>query len=732
LGLASWRGYLLCTNKTNPAGFTSPVKDNGTTLTRWLPVAPAAAPVTSKQAEKSTSISSFDNSETWNGSAGTTLAFDASDKQSGTHSLKVSFTDPAVYTVTRTTSVSLNSVGGQTGTDDDKHRIWIKCTDFKQMGAISVLVDVSAAGDFSTQYYRAEIPRKKFKAAKGSWVLFELRRAASVMDVLVVDPNQIDILRNIVNVDLQGRVAQEWGDLPVSVRNLISQEALTFTRFGSDDTRDWSTVTAIRLEIDAWGATDVRFDQWDVFGSVIGAVEGKHIGYYYTYVTADSIESNPSPISTPLLKANRLSMGVALIASADPQVTGIHVYRTGGTLGAIYRVTATPEANTNHTYVDVSTDDTLTALGLFLEADHDDPPAAAGIIAPYFGRAVTWNTTANPNRFFWSEINQLHFPGSAGVTGNWNDIGAKSEALLAATVHQGYMNFYKANEIWRLIGDPGDTSGLVEKTRSKRGAVGPRAVCTGEGGDYFADTEGIYFFNGETPTLISQKIDPIFKGQTVALGNAVTIAAISTTARGAMAMEYVNGRLYVSYPATGSSTNNAGLVYHVESQRWYRDSRGFSGFFNESNVLLGGQPGGTVMQLETTNADAGGAIAIAYQSKYYDCGGADVQKTFEDFVIECDAGATTLTIQAVLDNGGSTVALGTVTGSGRQKFTKQFATGLGQKATNISIRITGSGTNEVVIYGMWIHYYVEARSAKSFDTDEDGLGVPGVKVVRQI
>jgi hypothetical protein len=735
LGLVSFKGYEFIFNKSRQR------KDNGVAVatTQIMPVAPATAPTVGLATEISKTAANFNNTETWTASGGLTLAFDSVIKQEGTHSLKATFAAPGVYTATYTPvgGLNLNSYsGGQTGSNDDKFRIWVKVGDFKQVRAIRLLLDVSTGANFDTDYYIVELQRKRWKRAQGGWVQLEIRRQASVMDILVVDPNQTDLLRDIVSQNLTDRNSLEFSDLSTAAQTLIQQNAQSFERIGSTTGRDWSTVTAVRLEIEAQGATDCYFDALEVFGSAMGTIEGRDVQYYYTYVTADEIESNPSPVSTALKFNRRAASLSGLAISADPQVTGKYIYRTGGTLGAVYRVNSTPVANGTTSYTDQATDEDLTTRGIILRTNHDAPPAAAGCIGPFFGRLIAYHSTANPNRFWWSKQDYpWAWPGAANNTiGNWADAGQTTEPIHAATMQNRIILFYKSASIWRLIGDPDATDGVVEKTRSSIGCVGPRAVCQADDGDYFVGTEGVYYFNGDAARKISQKIDPIFKGQTVTLATGITVLPISAANKANSAVAYVNGRLYMSYTQSGSSSNDATLIYDIESQRWYQHSVGYTALANEEGVLIGGTSAGAVNQLEAPSVftDAGSAFTVTYQSKYFDLALADAQKTFEDFVIDIDCGSATLTVTAHLDNGTGSISLGTISGSGRQKFSRQFSTGSGTKATNISIRITGSTSTEIAIYGMWLHYYTEARSARSFDTDEMDYGVKGVKLIRQL
>lgn len=730
LGLASFKKYLWVMNKSKQG------KDTGSAFRNWLPAAPSAAPTVAVGAEKQTNVETFETAASWTPSTGLTLANDAVDVKQGTNSLKCDFTDPGVYTFQKTgLALNLNSVGGSTGSDDDKHRIWIKVTDAKAVQAITLIVDVSAGATFDTDYYRVEIPKRKWKRLKGNWVQLEIRRANTINDVLVVTPAIADILRDVVNPRLLERESVSFGDLPTSAQALITQNALFFERFGATAGRDWATVTGLRIEIEAVESTTVRFDFWEVFGSVVGTIEGREVQYRYTYTTTDGHESNPSAASTAT-QFNRRSASVTVVASADAQVSGINIFRTGGTLGEYYLVNSTPEANTNHTFTDDKTDDDLTALGTILETDHNDPPAAAGLLGPYFGRLIAYNSTANAARFWWTEINKpWFFPGSAAAAGNWADIGDTGAEIVTTTQHDRFIYFYKGDSIWRLVGDPGEQDGIVEQTRSRIGAIGAQGACVGPDGDYFHGPEGIYRFNGEIPIKISEKIDPIFKGQTTTLATGITIAPITSTAadKATAVIEHFNNRIYFSYPESGQATPNITLVYNIENGVWGQDSRSFRSLYNEAGTFLGGTQGGSVVQLETTATDSGSAIAVTYMSGYVDARMPGTEKTWEDVVIEADPNGATLAVVAWLNNGASSVSLGNLTGTGLQTFTLQFDTeGKGQQAFNVSIRITGNTSAEARIKNAFLHYYPEARTANSFDSDELDLGTKGVKEIRSV
>lgn len=258
-------------------------------------------------------------------------------------------------------------------------------------------------------------------------------------------------------------------------------------------------------------------------GELSGGVQ-----YYVTFSTAKEYESNPSPISLEV--ASVTPFGVTLSAiptSVNPEVTKRHIYRQGGKLPAPYLVRTILD-NTTTTVTDdggtaaaaaESDDETLYFLsdiqaveaGRVIEDDHDPPPEAFGIAGPYFDRLLAFNSTAHPNRIWWTPSGQpWFFRGSASDDGDWVDVGEDLEAIYAISIKPHMAIIYKRHSVWRLVGDTED--GSLEQITPAVGLRGPRAWTSHGVVDYFRGHEGIYLCTGERTLKISEKIDPIFKG----------------------------------------------------------------------------------------------------------------------------------------------------------------------------------------------------------------------------
>ena len=656
LGLVDSQGFLWVMDR-NVRG-----KDDGTDFTNWGIEAPESAPTAEAGGEITEEVASFDNDESWSDDTGGILSFDGTEKIEGTHSLEFDIPGEGVHIATLATSLDLTSIGGAAGSKFDIHRIYAFCNKWKKVNQVKIDVDVSAGGDFETDYYTVTLDRSFLRGKSKAWARLEIRRSGKGDD-----------------------------SLP------------RFTREGSTAGRDWSTVTALRITVDARKAVTVRFDLWDVLGSEDGQVSGEDLEYYFTYVNDDGHESNPSPKSDSIEVKNQGIDLSDLTASADPQVTGKHIYRRGGTIGVPLRVTVDPVPNATTTYTDTASDDDLTDLGIRLRTDNDLPPAAQGAIGPYLGYTFAWSSADFPNRFWWSRINRpWAFPGADLDTGNWNNIGGDEDEILSATMRPRMVLFYTKRGIWRLTGSPDDVSGNCETTGSLIGAVGRRAVVMAGEYDYFVSDDGVYQFNGDTPRRISDAIDPIFNGETTTIGFDVEVLPISRSEIDQCVLGHKNGTLYLSYPQEGAEAPDQTLACDLATGRWFQDSRGFEAFFDEGTLgsFLAGTGDGKLLEIESGDSDEGTPVAIVYHSRYHDQQLPNAEKTYEDVVIEIDTGGVSLPVYLYTNNGDAKQFLGFANTTSREQVIFQIhPQGTGTKARNAAVRI-GEGEGAPCTFGV--------------------------------
>lgn len=484
-------------------------------------------------------------------------------------------------------------------------------------------------------------------------------------------------------------------------------------------------------------------------GSVIGGgadlpLPNGTYRFYSTYGLSDLSESNPSPVSNDVTtsSANLGNFTLTDVAvSTDPRVIVRNIYVEGGDLGQPYLCfTIGDNLSTTATF-DFSEEDILEE-GQALEFDHDGPPAAAGIVGPYFGSLVAFCSVANPNRMWWTKPGlPEYWPGAALATGQWVDVGDSGEKILGISVKARMLIIYKERSIWRLLGSP-DT-GTLEVAKSELGIIGPRAFCNAGELDYFASFDGLYFTaDGVVCTPFAHdKISPLFLGQFTLINPAGLIQPINPQLRVSCAIKHFAGHVIFSYPeATWAGPGNScTLLIEVDSGRvathrcgqttsnGLNTRGGFTSFLYTGPELWAGN-GNTVMwvSLDLAYGPSGWMdfqglepIQLAYQSRFEDCGFPDNDKVFLDLVIDYQVGGlpfgpvplapAAVSLSVVSDNGQGVVnSLGTLSSSTRTSEPFSLAE---LECRNLAVRLDCASNQPVIVHGIYLYYYVEARLA---------------------
>jgi hypothetical protein len=471
--------------------------------------------------------------------------------------------------------------------------------------------------------------------------------------------------------------------------------------------------------------------------------------YYVTWVIVGLGETNPSPASVPITIAFDYSaVTITRPTPAPAGVTAWNIYREVGGIPYLANTTLTPLDISIATVGDAATDTTLLDFGQIMEADHDPaPPAAIMANQTFNGRIVVANSAAHPNRMWWTPANQPAFFRGSGdaYDGDWVDVGTDpGDAILAIIVRPGMLVIYRAKSIWRQIGDFDDANVLLEPACLDIGIAGVRAVASTAAADYFVGSggEGVYSFNNDWPTKLSQKVEPLFRGLTTE-----NFAPQDTTQSKLCAVGHHRGRLYVSYKPTVTGAQ-ASFILHIESGRWFACSKVYRVFQDTGDSFLGASPAGassTLYALESAYGNA--STALAFQSQYQDCGMPDHEKTFADLVISANTRGHNLTVtvrtnkNATANDSFDLANLLNVAG-GKQIIPLLYPVGhpkanLPVRAFNLSVRITGPGATAVegpitIDSPILLHYYQEARRGNLFDTGNTNHGLEGVGMIDQI
>jgi hypothetical protein len=477
--------------------------------------------------------------------------------------------------------------------------------------------------------------------------------------------------------------------------------------------------------------------------------------FYTTFESADqTLESNPSPASLPITVTNQSITLNSIPVSSDARVAMRNIYAVGGTLQKAYQVATVPD-NVSTSWTFSFSDLGATNAGVIMPTTNDPPPAAAGLIGPYFSRLFAWSTASHPNRLFYTDPDlPQYWPGSADpATGNWVDVGEEGEAILWCTMHTNVLVIYKEKSIWELVGDP--ATGYLQLMAQGIGISGAFAVVNAGPVDYFVGPGGLYRFDVNSLQDICGNIRPLFQAgmafnPTIAVSGAGSIKNGTTYNPNsyfpyAVALGYGMGKLYIGYAEqTTTSVSYPLLVFHEESGRWFQH-RGYGtpwcGFIFDGQEMVGLTTGGYNLDdfsdaytQDYTNL----SIACIYQSHYEDAGLPDNQKKWLEVVVDYEFAGDTATVYVGYDNGNTALAaLGTITGTSRKQtgFPLRMTSGAdedGVLAKTISVAIAAAASNLLIIHNVYVYYYEEARLAQAASTMPTDLSVGKVKQCKEI
>jgi hypothetical protein len=476
--------------------------------------------------------------------------------------------------------------------------------------------------------------------------------------------------------------------------------------------------------------------------------------YYVTFLNGDYFEGNPSPqLAFNLSAGDNNDVTITRPSATSAEIAYWNVYRHGPGLAAPYKVNLDPIAIATTTFHDDGSvgnsldNESLIARDEVMEADHDAPPAAKVIANKLFnGRIVVANSAAHPNRLWYTPaLRPNFFRGSDNPqNGDWVDVGDDSgDEILFVAIHPSRAIVYRRKSVWQVVNDFDDDGSRIEPLIPDIGTVGFRAVASSSLGDYFAANDGIYRV-ADGADKRSVKIDPVFSGVTT------STLKVAASYRNKIAVGINEGRVWVSIPVGPSTTNNYSFIYHVRTDRWYTKSLGISCFTRGQTEFLGGF-GEKVASLEDGVADDGGGVPVRYQSAYQDAGFPDREKTWGDLVLTHQTGGEDLTITVYTNKrqdltGADAITLATINSASLTREvvpliypdTYLVAGKRGKPIRSFNISVAISGTGPAQLFGVliespiFLHYYVEARKGKTFDTGPTDHGTPMVKSIDQV
>lgn len=442
-----------------------------------------------------------------------------------------------------------------------------------------------------------------------------------------------------------------------------------------------------------------------------GALTGTY-SWKIAFVAANGEESDASG-DTGSVALTSAQGTLTAIPIGDSRTVARNIYRKGATLTAHYLV-GTIRDNISTTYSDNMTDLGALTTAVILAGDTvgDQPNsrfggAARGKYPCLHYERVFWADQVTPNRLLWSKpLNGFAYPS------DFESLVGDSKPITGIISYGGDLIIFKSDSIWRLSGTDENTFQL-SRTLSPVGTDWPFSIVLAGGGAsgfyftgrvLFANTRGIWAFNGYSSNKLTPKLDLWFRqdnrtNKSVFGTTGFNPPEISNSAVTAGFQAASDGLFYrLAYAEAGQAANNAVLVFDLERGSISKRAQLLPSMVAESvgGYFYAGTSAGIIVKLDDWNAAGnglGGNVNMDFQDKYRDMGlrGSRFGLFSLEFLIATNGQSVTPTIY--FDDGTASEALAAITTSGTvpARVSRPLATGPSRYCRNFSVRLNYNG-----------------------------------------
>lgn len=360
--------------------------------------------------------------------------------------------------------------------------------------------------------------------------------------------------------------------------------------------------------------------------------------YYYciTYGTANQ-ESSQGVVSQPITVTNQ---GIALTSipvSSDSQVTERNIYRLGGALGQ-WRLIHTIPDNVTTTYADTLADANVT--GQLLTVNRDAPLPFISIVA-HKERIWGFGTPSDPSIVYYSNLNEPW--GFNNLKGNYpvgensfNDVAVGMASIGTQLI------LMKSRSTYNVTGST-NADFQVNKLFDI-GCRSQRSICQAYGVCWWVSKQGIYQFDGNSPTNLS---DGNYQ-----VSNIKSVISSLNDSDFANCTSFVYERMvHFSFP-----TLNKTYLFDLRSQGWYPMGWALDqvAFDLESNYPVIGtnlNSSGQIDHWFASPGDFGGTIDSYIVSRITDSGSLQTTKACRYIELQAPVQVGTVIITTVIDPG---------------------------------------------------------------------------------
>ncbi len=474
----------------------------------------------------------------------------------------------------------------------------------------------------------------------------------------------------------------------------------SFTRTGSG-AYDWSDVKAVRIKVktNSLGEVNIRFDQIELLGGC--GMQGDYT-YRITYFNEDSgSESNANP--TEVVVDNNLKGAISLAnlpAPSDAQVTHVNIYRTIGDGSVPFYCARVADGVTTFTdtvadcYIMDPRSDAELLSSTALEYSNIVPDSNFGYCA-VFNSTVFWTmrTTATSGNLYYSRV------GYAEANEGFIRVTTSGDPLQNLIKWNGFLYVFSKAHLYQVYGTNPFYS---REVFGVPGTSAPDTVTPTPYGIMYQALDGVRLFNGTR----SERMGWTQLGRLLAGEDVENLTSFVGTCAAWFEDEY--------YISDGSQT----LAYHVTNDTWRDIGVGYDCLFadKQAGKLYGGNSTGAYeLNKLGTVLDEATAIPFDVQTSQIQLD-MDKEIMVNHIYIDADTNGEALTVTLITDLGETT--LGPMSSATRSTTVIP----IGKSYNRIAVRLTGSLTDSVEIFGIGIdadisEEFIKAQQYKQFLTN---------------
>jgi hypothetical protein len=203
-------------------------------------------------------------------------------------------------------------------------------------------------------------------------------------------------------------------------------------------------------------------------------------------------------------------------------------------------------------------------------------PNTNRLVSTAYGTGTTsgpGGTTSNPSRVHFSNIGApetWETDGNAGRGANFVDLSpGDGEQIMAAVVWRDLLFVFKESKFFVFYNEGSQQNGTpifnYRAINTGIGLAAKQAVAVSREGVYFMSRQGVYLTSGTDPSLISDKIKPIWdqNPEVYFQSEPLNLAQIALAR-----MTWHNEQIYLGFPSGVTTANDRTLVYDTTHKWW--------------------------------------------------------------------------------------------------------------------------------------------------------------------